>query len=53
MALYRPALETNVGDVLPAIHVPTLVAWRSGATLGDAPRDIVGGSTGSHRSEAR
>ncbi|MCA1572711.1 MAG: adenylate/guanylate cyclase domain-containing protein, partial [Chloroflexi bacterium] len=31
VALWKLVLETNVDDLLPAIHVPTLVAWRAGA----------------------
>lgn len=39
-ALARLTFETNVDDVLPAVHVPTLVAWRAG--FGDAtPRHIL------------
>jgi len=41
-ALARLAMETNVEEVLPAIHVPTLLVWREGvdATVADAGRRI-------------
>jgi class 3 adenylate cyclase/alpha-beta hydrolase superfamily lysophospholipase len=31
IALWRLTAETNVDEILPTIHVPTLVAWREGA----------------------
>lgn len=31
VALWRLELETNIDELLPAIHVPTLVAWRAGS----------------------
>jgi class 3 adenylate cyclase len=41
-ALVRLAMETNVEEVLPAIHVPTLLLWREGTdpAIGDTGRRI-------------
>lgn len=41
-ALVRLAMETSVEEILPAIHVPTLLLWREGTdpTIGDAGRRI-------------
>lgn len=36
----RLLLETNVDDVLPAIHVPTLVAWRRDSPGTDSSRYV-------------
>jgi class 3 adenylate cyclase len=33
LAQWRLVVETNVDDVLPGIHVPTLVLWRAGSEL--------------------
>lgn len=41
VALVRLANETNVDDVLPAIRVPTLIAWRAQSWAADAARHIV------------
>jgi len=32
-AQWRMVTETNVDDILPSVHVPTLVLWRQGAEL--------------------
>jgi class 3 adenylate cyclase len=32
-AQWRMVTETNVDDILPSVHVPTLVLWRHGAEL--------------------
>jgi class 3 adenylate cyclase len=42
VALMRMAEETNVDDVLPAIRVPTLVAWRGESWAAEAARLIAG-----------
>ena len=41
-ALVRLAMETSVEEVLPAIHVPTLLLWREGTdpAIGDTGRRI-------------
>jgi class 3 adenylate cyclase len=41
-ALVRLAMETSVEEVLPAIHVPTLLLWREGTdpAIGDVGRRI-------------
>ena len=33
IAQWRMVAETNVDDILPSVHVPTLVLWRSGSEL--------------------
>lgn len=33
VAQWRMVAETNVDDILPSIHVPTLVLWRTGSAL--------------------
>ena len=35
--MYR---DTDIGDLLPSIHVPTLVAWRSGSSRPQAIRHV-------------
>ena len=42
VALARLAEETNIDDVLPAIRVPTLIAWRAESWAAAAARHIVG-----------
>ena len=42
VALMRLAEETNIDDVLPAIRVPTLIAWRTESWAAAAARHIVG-----------
>lgn len=31
VALWKLSLDTNIDDILPGIHIPTLVAWRAGS----------------------
>ena len=33
VAQWRMVAETNVDDILPSVHVPTLVLWRTGSEL--------------------
>jgi class 3 adenylate cyclase len=40
-ALARLANETNIDDVLPAIHVPTLVLWRADSWTAPSARHLV------------
>ena len=42
VALARLAEETNVDDVLPAIRVPTLIAWRAESWAAATARHIAG-----------
>ena len=40
-ALARLANQTNIADVLPAIHVPTMVLWRAESWTADTARRLV------------